>query len=306
MKKLLPILLLTLAGMQKSKAQGCSDAGVCTINSIKDNTHHGQKENKNDIVVGFAFGKGERSITYYNPYIEYRRGIFKSTSVSAKVTLSAISGELTNTFGVGDLFVSIDHRIKDKSSWSKILIGGIKIPFDKSDISKNNIRLPLPYQTSLGTTDLILGVGVVHHALGITLALQQPLKSRNDNMYLPSDYPASSNASKYLPTNKFGRKGDLLLRGSYDFLLSKKFSIRPSILSIYHLANDTYADDAGNRREIALSRGITMNANVFFNYKISKTSSLELSLAAPFVVRDARPDGLTRSFVSSLEYKIGF
>ena len=37
-----------------------------------------------------------------------------------------------------------------------------------------------------------------------------------------------------------------------------------------------------------------------------KQSNLELSIAAPFLVRDIRPDGLTRSFVLGLQYQYSF
>ena len=183
---------------------------------------------------------------------------------------------------------------------------GLKIPFDRSDITKNGIHLPMPYQTSLGTTDLVLGVNVFHKAFGATLAVQQPLKSINGNRFLPTDYPSSTLAAEYLPTNEFERKGDVLLRFSYNFKLDKKFYLRPSLLAIYHEANDRYRDNAKATQEISKSSGLTLNANVFAGYTINKKTGIELSVGAPFVIRTARPDGLTRSFVASLDYKISF
>jgi hypothetical protein len=290
----------------RTHAQGCSDAGVCTLNSIKDNTHGAAENKANNITIGFSYGKGERKTNDYTPYIEYTRNLSSSTSVTGKISFAAVTGELANTSGLGDLFVSVNHGFDTKKSWSKILVAGLKIPFDEANITKNSFHLPMPYQTSLGTTDLILGIGFIHRSLGITVAVQQPLKQTNGNEFLPSQDPSDMLAAKYLPTNKFGRKGDVLLRVSYHFDLGKKFFVRPSLLGIYHEANDTYADDAGIRREIALSKGLTLNANVFFGLKLNKTSDLELSLAAPFVVREARPDGLTRSAVAALEYKFRF
>mgnify|MGYP001793178995 CR=1 FL=1 len=113
-------------------------------------------------------------------------------------------------------------------------------------------------------------------------------------------------SAKYLPSNKFTRKGDALLCFSYNFDLDKKFSIRPSLLSIYHEANDTYLDATNVRREILKSNGLTVNANVFVDYKVNSKSGFELSLGTPFIIRTNRPDGLTRSFVTVLEYKFSF
>ena len=168
---------------------------------------------------------------------------------------------------------------------------GLKIPFDQADIVKNGIHLPMPYQTSLGTTDIVLGLSYIRRSFGVTLALQQPLKKTNGNRFLPVDYPAESSAPKYLPTNAFERKGDALLRFSYNFdLNSSKFSIRPSLLGIYHLGNDSYLeaglqDVPKMRVEIKKSSGLTLNGNVFVGYRLNKVSALEVSAGAPFVVR---------------------
>ncbi len=54
------------------------------------------------------------------------------------------------------------------------------------------------------------------------------------------------------------------------------------------------------------SQGLTLNGNAFFDYEINKKNALQLNVGAPFVVRDARPDGLTRGLVINFEYRIKF
>ena len=288
------------------KAQGCSDAGICTIHSIKNNTagNDAKDQSKNEVVVGFAYGKGERKTTDYTTYVEYTRNLPGNTSVTGKLSFSAVTGELANTSGLSDLFLSVNHTFNVKKAWQKSFIVGLKIPFNDGNITKNGIYLPMPYQTSLGTTDLVLGLTATKKSFGATLAVQQPLKPANGNRFLPQDYPANKLAANYLPTNKFVRKGDVLLRFSYNIKLNNKFSIRPSLLSIYHEGNDTYLDADNIRREILKSSGLTLNAIIFAGYKINAKSSFELSAGTPFVVRTNRPDGLTRSLVASLDYKI--
>ncbi|MEP7377544.1 MAG: hypothetical protein ABI675_29335 [Chitinophagaceae bacterium] len=301
-------VLIMILLINHANAQGCSDAGVCTIHSFKNNTEKFDKDdkNKNEVVLGFAFGKGERSTSNYTQYAEYTRSITDKTSVTGKISFSEITGELANTSGPGDLFLSVNHAFDTKHKWQKSFVIGLKIPFDQADIVEKGIHLPMPYQTSLGTTDLVLGINYALKSFGVTLAVQQPLKAINGNQFLPEKYPSVPLADKYLPSNKFSRKGDVLLRFSYNFDLNKKFSIRPSLLSIYHEANDTYLDANKMRMEIEKSSGLTMNGNVFIDYRLTKTSSLELSLGTPFVIRTNRPDGLTRSFVGSVEYKFSF
>jgi hypothetical protein len=72
------------------------------------------------------------------------------------------------------------------------------------------------------------------------------------------------------------------------------------------LGQDSYETIFGQRETISGSDGLTINGNLISAYSFNKKNSLELSLATPFVVRDIRPDGLTRSFVASLIYKIAF
>lgn len=292
----------------KTNAQGCSDAGVCTLHSIKNNAeaHESKDGKKNDVSVGFAFGKGERSTNNYTGYLEYTRSITSRTSVTGKLGYSFVSGELANTNGLADLFLSINHAFDLKAKWQKSFVVGLKLPFDGADIVENGIHLPMPYQTSLGTVDLVLALNYHRKNFGATLALQQPLKARNENKFLPGDYPAIPITLKYWPTNEFERKGDLVGRVSYNFKIGERFSIRPSLLGIYHLANDTYADDDGDRRPLYNSTGLTLNGNVFVDYRLKNGNGFELSLGTPFIVRDQRPDGLTRSFVANLEYQFRF
>ena len=89
-------------------------------------------------------------------------------------------------------------------------------------------------------------------------------------------------------------------------LLNEKLTLKPNALFIYHLGNDSYVNQFGNRVEIANSDGLTINGNIIANYKIGDNSSIETSLATPFVVREVRPDGLTRAFTVGLSFKQGF
>lgn len=308
MSKIFLFTLVLFIAALNADAQGCSDAGVCTIHSIKNNTMKADENDssKNEVVVGFNFGKGERSISYYTSEVEYTRTIAKQISLTGKIEYTAINGELAHVNGAGDLFLSVNHSFDTKKKWQKSFVVGFKIPFDDANTGKNGIFLPMPYQTSLGTTDLVLGLNFMHESFGATIAVQQPLKPVNGNSFLPENYSSIPLAAKYLPTNEFSRKGDVLVRLSYDFDINKKFSIRPSLLSIYHEANDTYLDGNKVRKEIVGSTGFTINGNLFLQYELNKTSGFELSFGAPFVVRDKRPDGLTRHFVAALDYKIKF
>lgn len=298
------ILSFSVAG---ANAQGCSDAGVCTIHSIKNNTWgDGQEEKANTVVAGFAFGKGEDNVSYYSPYLEYTRAFKSGTALTAKFNYVISDGRLAKTSGISDVFITASQAFDKKKAVRKSFILGVKIPLDNAAIRKGNIELPMPYQPSLGTYDLITGFNFFYKSFGATAAFQIPVINENRNKFLPSDYPSHPFISEYLPTNQFKRKADGLLRVSYNKELNKKFSIRPSLLGIYHFDDDTYVNSTGQRVNIFGSKGLTLNGNVFFSMKTSKANEFELALGTPFVVRPSRPDGLTRSFVASLDYRISF
>lgn len=307
MKKIFFLLFLVPVCSGKINAQGCSDAGVCTIHSIKNNTWgDGQEEKANTVVAGFAFGKGEDNISYYTPYLEYTRAFKSGTALTVKFNYVISDGRLATTSGISDVFITASQAFDKRKAVRKSFILGAKIPLDHAELGKGNIELPMPYQPSLGTYDLITGFNFFYKSFGATAAFQIPLINENRNKFLPSDYPAHPFVSEYLPTNQFSRKPDGLLRVSYSWELNQKFSIRPSLLGIYHFDDDSYVNSAQQRVDIFGSRGLTLNGNVFFNLKTSRMSEFELALGTPFVVRPSRPDGLTRSFVASLDYRISF
>ncbi|HET9433208.1 MAG TPA: hypothetical protein VFO37_05590, partial [Chitinophagaceae bacterium] len=201
LKRICVLCFVSIVLVRQSSAQGCSDAGVCTLHSIKNNTggHESRNGKKNDVSVGFAYGKGERSTNNYTGYLEYTRTITNRTSVTGKLGYSFINGELANTNGFTDLFLSLNHAFDVNKKWQKSFVIGLKLPFDGADIIENGIHLPMPYQTSLGTTDLVLAINYNLKSFGATLALQHPLKAINKNKFLPGDYPDEPLALNYWP-----------------------------------------------------------------------------------------------------------
>ncbi|MBL7830802.1 MAG: hypothetical protein JNK41_07235, partial [Saprospiraceae bacterium] len=128
----------------------------------------------------------------------------------------------------------------------------------------------------------------------------------NDNQFFASKYPSDSKLNLFQSTNKFVRSADVLLRISYPLSFGNKLKITPSILPIYHLANDKYTDESNIEKEIDGSQGLTLNGNVYLDYMLNEKSALQLSVGMPLAVRKSRPDGLTRSYVLGVEYNIKF
>lgn len=299
MKKLLYISLFFFAS-ELVNAQGCSDAGICSIGHSFDAP---EKATKNSIEVAAIYGKGESNITYVSPFVSYTRKFSEHFSLNTKVTFSSANGDFGTRATFGDAFLigNYTFKAKSKKQWSAIF--GWKFPFTSANKKINGYSIPLDYQASLGTFDLFVGTNFKYNKWDFNAVLQVPFFNNNKNSY----FSEFSGTTDFPTTNLFKRKSDALVRATYSFKTkNEKFIFKPNILFIYHLGRDSFETVFGQRETISGSEGLTVNGNLISTYNFNKNSSLELSLATPFLVRAIRPDGLTRSVVASLIYKITF
>jgi hypothetical protein len=284
-----------------ASGQGCSDAGFCSINSLKPHLDDSVAQGNNKIKLGFNYGKADHSISNIGSYVEYNRRFSDRISADLKINSLSNSGNNISTFGISDVYVNANIAATENLR----IIGGFKIPLSKSDERKNDLPLPMDYQPGLGTFDLIIGLGYSISKIKLAAAIQYPL-TQNSNQFFNTLYADSSELKKFHSTNNFKRSGDALLRISYPISIGNNLTVTPGILPIYHLADDKYTDEFNIERSIKGSQGLTLNGNLHIDYTLSKSSALQLSTGMPFIVRETRPDGLTRSFVVNLEYSIKF
>lgn len=309
MRKQASLLLLYLISLQNNiYSQGCSDAGVCTIHSIKANAIEkpGTKETNHEISLSTGYARGERGTDIYTLQMEYALKHKSAFTVSGKINYNSIKGELGKISGPGDAFLSIEKGFAIDKKWKKFVFAGLKIPLGSANKKISGLSLPMVYQLTLGTTDLLAGLSLTNKYWGISLAYQQPINNPNNNGFLQSQYPAIHAAMNYPSTNHFSRKADLVTRISRNFATSKKWTVQPGLLGIFHTGKDSYEDETGKRTSIEGSAGITLNALLNLQIKTGTKSNIAFSAGAPLLVRTERPDGLTRKFVLSLEYAFRF
>lgn len=299
-KFLVSIVLLSVVSIF-SYGQGCSDAGFCTINTFKPNSGESLKITNNQFNIGMFIGKADLSIAAYGTYLEYNRNLNKQFGIGAKLTTLAQSGNGIATFGLSDIFLNANYKPSEKLTFTF----GAKLPLSNASKTRDLLPLPMDYQASLGTLDLILGIGYEFKKIQFVAALQQPL-TQNKNQFLASKYPANTELRKFQSTNSFERSGDVLLRISYPITLHSKLRLTPSLLPIYHLKEDNYTDEQNSKRVINGSEGLTLNGNAYLDYQLNPKNSIQLSVGMPFTVREVRPDGLTRSIIANIEYRIRF
>jgi hypothetical protein len=255
----------------------------------------------NELRTAFNLGIADHNIIAYGGYVELNRKLGKKGSLDMRLSLLGQSGNDISVFGFSDVYLVGTYLPTPKLS----LTLGTKLPLMGASREKDMLPLPMDYQSSLGTVDLIFGLGYNVSRLQLFLAMQQPL-TQNQNEFLAEEYPLHSPLASFPSTNEFVRAGDLLFRASYPFRLTQNLSLSPGLLFIQHLANDRFTNFMGQRETIFGSEGLTLNGNFFFDWKLNAHSSLQLNLGAPFISRDARPEGLTRGFVANVEYRFGF
>ncbi|GJM63968.1 hypothetical protein [Persicobacter diffluens] len=294
---LIPCLLLSLPAL----SQGCSDAGICTLAHLEAE----QEAPKNMIGIGVAYGAADHEVSVITPYFEYIRRLNRDFSINLKLTAQSASSEVESTFGLGDLFLNVDYNFPQEATIRHGLTGGIKIPLGSTDLQgADNEALPMVFQPTLGTLDLLLGYHFGYKGFNGSILYQQPLSGENENDFDPADSNLED-PDQYPPSRKLERQGDILIRLSYGLPFGqKKWLLEPSLLPIFHLGEDKYTPRVGSATSIKGSDGLTLNGNIKLQFQPNTNHQIYFTAGSPFINRDVIPDGLLRSFVAILGYRV--
>ena len=277
-----------------SYSQGCSDAGFCTSENMKYGTTVDSL--KHTLKFGVNQGSADFDISVFGMYLEYKYQVSRKVNLGTRVNYTSQSNDAISSSAISDGYIIADYLFNQTVSASI----GLKIPFTDGNVKENGFALPVDLQPSLGTYDLVLGLSKKYNNLFFSLGYQQPLNKNKNSFFKPL------NTNEFFTTNQFKRAPDLLLRVGYNYEINNKWKLSPSLLPIYHLANDTFEDVTNQEVQINGSKGLTLNASLLVQYAFNEKNAFEVNFAAPFIVRDARPEGLTRSYVVNVEYKFRF
>ncbi len=303
-----PILFFVcMLSANQTYSQGCSDAGFCTIGSIKPHESDSMPAKRQKLSLLLGNGVGDENVYVFTPGIQYDNNLSAHWTVQARLTANYANGNLGKAAGLGDVFLTGIYTPVKHSKWKLSFLFGTKMPLNSGDLRAENKPLPMQYQSSLGTIDVIAGITITNNKWLFATAIQQPVSGRNRNTFLP-DYWQAPAADKYLPTNDFNRKGDVLLRVTYTITIPEKWKVNLGLLSIYHLGKDTYVNGNISNKPLKIdgSQGLTLNGTIAAWYKINNKITVGLSGGTPFIVRDIRPDGLTRKLVVTPELMLHF
>ncbi len=307
--KIILVILASFIFMEKAKAQGCSDAGICSARGI--NSANKTDSLKNQIGVSFSYAIGEQGTKYLIPQLEPQIRISDRSMVLIKIPFMVIKSPIANTSGLGDVILNytivLDSFLKHKFSFTL----GTRIATGTASLKNNSIPMPMAVQLGLGSTDVILGVAM-HFKKGFSAAIgyQLPVFNQNQNGFDSAPFKNLetknnlAQSENYFISSNLNRKGDVMARFDKVFVFSK-LEINMGLLPIYHLGNDVVNNNKTTTQPIDGSHGLTLNANMGLRYSLNQKFEISAFGAAPLITRKSRPDGLTRSLIifSGLTYK---
>lgn len=293
------LFLLFYFSIENSTAQGCSDAGVCSAS--QHITSSNDKPNLHTISYTQSFGLGDKNAAIIGGNFNYRIQANKILAFGASLPFSIVIGDLGSTYGLGDIILNTELKVynKEKDQVSLFLAG--KIATGNANNKLDGQALPMVYQQSSGTNDIIVTLNWSHSHWFFAFGYQHAFNA-NGNEFIAKDFPENSSAAAYHSSAYLKRGDDIMLRIQKIFTLSKS-KIKAGVLPIYRIQEDEIKLD-GIYQKVEGSKGITLNLYAGWLHEFNENVSGELQLAAPPITREVRVDGTTRTFLVNYVFRI--
>ncbi len=290
------------------RAQGDSDPGMSTIGALRSGSVQTMGEflyesEKTQLQISHGMANGERGLVIQNPRLGMRIPLLENGYLDWRLQIQAVYGELADIAGLGDILLAYTYRIPPLESpltWQ--FTGGFKLPTGNgTQTDGKNRPLPMAYQSSWGTTDLILGINMwVQSFFSLSLGYQQPLIQYNDNLYtgFSVDNEILYSGKDYPLSRRLYRHGDLMARAEGHYS-GKRAGFSAGPLLFYHLGDDLYEHVNGRMVALEGSKGFSLNlsGNLFVRFGRYGSWKLDLSGGLPITTRDLHPDGSARSWM---------
>lgn len=301
-------------------AQGCSDAGFCTMGAMKPNQSFSKKLDIRlqsiEISQGYGFTKFGTHI--WATTLDANFSFNTKTAFQVKLPYMATSGRLGDTHGFSDISLSLSRNVFNNEHYQIGITIGTKIPTNNADLANRDTGAPLPmyYQTSLGSYDLIFGASLISRNWLFAVGYQQALNANNNHFV--KNLVASDDGNVaiipearllYPPANQLFRGKDIMIRVERNFRFAR-FNFFVGILPIYRFTKDTIVlPTSGKRVEVAGSDGLAFTVLTGLGYQFSTKSGVKFlygSKELDGISRITNPDGLSREWVTSIAYLYRF
>ncbi|MBS1488353.1 MAG: hypothetical protein JST43_12265 [Bacteroidetes bacterium] len=313
----LVLLIISLLQFHCLFSQGCSDAGFCTMGAMKPDQPFNKNYKAKLYSIEFSQYYG---ITHFNNHIwvstmEANISLGEKYTAQVKIPYQLSSGHLGTYQSMSDISFSITRNIIRQDNFDLNITVGTKIPSNNGDLQQFQGRsLPMYYQTSLGTHDLIVGASIITKKWLLAVGYQQAL-DRNQNGFWwgewrKEDAADTSYILRYAQSNNLQRGKDVMIRIERNFRFSQ-FNASIGLLPIYRLnADDIQVPSLTSNLltpKVSIgSDGLALSAIYTLGYHFNTNSSIKLLVGNRIVQRPKNPDGLSREFVTSFTYQYRF
>lgn len=300
-----------------SWSQGCSDAGFCTMGAMKPDQPFNKKVALRLKSAEISFYRGSTTLSpiVYVGTLDLNFNVFDHrTFFQVKLPWQAVRGNFGKTSGLSDISLCLTRHVGTAGDFDVNVSLGGKIPANDADLvdDVNGLPLPMYYQTSLGTYDLVAGMSIINRDWLFATGLQHPF-NRNKNHFTWSQWiPVYQNGegADYVRSYDVGyelRRGtDVMLRAERNFRFARvNFSF--GALSIYRVRRDEVTVAAtGERVRPDGTTGLALSLIGTAGYSFNVRSGVKILYGRKITQRDFNPDGLTRHDVMTVSYYYRF
>jgi len=323
MKKLIIAFAVILTSTSAALSQGCSDAGFCSMGAMRPSQVYTKKLDFKLRALELSYYRGKTTLSpvVSSATLDFTFGINQKTNIQFKLPYQWVDGNLGNTSGVADLSLSLTRNVYTTEKFHINATLGAKIPTNNGskdeELNSEHLSdgvttadLPMYYQTSLGTFDLVLGGSFISKEWMFAFGVQAPLTHNNENDFRYEEWANYPSQEDYLLqhslANNLKRGTDVMVRAERAFHFSN-LDIRVGVLPIFRVTKDEILDvDSGERVKLDGTTGMALTALLNVAYHFNTQHSAKLLYGKKITDRDVNPDGLTRDNVVSLSYVITF
>jgi hypothetical protein len=299
-------------------AQGCSDAGFCTMGAMRPDQAYSKKINPKLRSAELNFYRGTSLLTpiIYVATMDMVVGLNEKNYIQVKVPYQMTEGSLGSLSSIGDISLSYTRTLKSTQRWTLASTLGTKIPSNDGNLKvsndfTDNISQPLHayYQTSLGTFDAIAGISMINSKWLLATGIQIPL-TENNNEFLWGKFPSYPNQEylrKYVTGPHLKRGTDIMVRVERNWRFTN-YNFSLGLLPIYRISQDE-KEDLSNGERIKMgpeTTGLAMSLLGSFGYQLDVNNKLKFIYGHKLTQRELNPDGLTRHNVISMSYVYQF
>ncbi|NJL13124.1 MAG: hypothetical protein HC913_09080 [Microscillaceae bacterium] len=281
------------------------------MGAMKPDQHFSRKTPLNLRSVGLSFYAGRtRFESYvYALTLDATLSIREKTAFQIKIPYMYTSGDGWFLQGLGDISLAITHPLVERENYKISFTWGGKIPTSNGDRRwKNGLPLPMYYQPSLGSWDLVLGASYINSGWLLAVGYQQPF-TQNQNQFAHEAWENTGREADvlvYPESRNLRRRADVMLRIEKNIRFSR-LSLNAGLLPIYRFKQDRIeSSETLARVDVLNSSGLALSLILGATYRFSVNSEMKVLFGDRLLERKFNPDGLSREQVFSASYFYNF